>query len=133
MNNAISHSALLRRHYLCVHESLVKLFVLGTNIFRKYRIFNCSISILVKMSADSKNLNSSKKKGGGFLQRQAKAKAAEKNIEGSISEEELLRKETISPDDVLKLSKITKSEYFQIFFSLAILTVSSCFVTFNFY
>jgi len=55
------------------------------------------------MSADSKNLNS-KKKGGGFLSRQVKAKTTE-----TITEEELLRKGTVTPDDVLKLSKITKN------------------------
>jgi hypothetical protein len=55
------------------------------------------------MSADSKNVSSSKKKGGGFLQRKVNAKE-------TITEEELLRKNTITPDDVLKLGKITRGE-----------------------
>lgn len=53
------------------------------------------------MSADSKNVSSSKKKGGGFLQRKVNAKE-------TITEEELLRKNTVTPDDVLKLGKITR-------------------------
>ena len=44
-----------------------------------------------------------KKKGGGFLARQAKAKK-------TITEEELLKKEIITPDDVTKLVKITESK-----------------------
>ena len=46
---------------------------------------------------------SSKKKGGGFLARQAKAKKA-------ITEEDLLRKDAVSPDDVVKLAKNTESK-----------------------
>ena len=46
--------------------------------------------------------SASKKKGGGFLARQAKAKKP-------ITEEELLKKDVISPDDVTKLTKITES------------------------
>lgn len=46
-----------------------------------------------------------KKKGGGFLTRQAKSK--DKALD-SMSEEELLKKSTISPEEVLRLNKITE-------------------------
>ncbi|XP_071789714.1 protein unc-119 homolog B-like [Asterias amurensis] len=49
-----------------------------------------------------------KKKGGGFLHRQAKAKKAT-TTGGEISEEELLQKDSISPDDVLKLVKCSEN------------------------
>ncbi|KAK3084803.1 hypothetical protein FSP39_019341 [Pinctada imbricata] len=45
-----------------------------------------------------------KKKGGGFLTRQAKAK--DKAIE-PVNEEDLLRKDVVAPEDVLRLNKIT--------------------------
>ena len=55
-------------------------------------------------TAASAAAGAGKKKGGGFLARQAKAK--------TMTEEELLRKgESISPDDVLKLNKVTESKY----------------------
>ena len=44
-----------------------------------------------------------KKKGGGFLARQAKAKK-------TITEEELLKKDCVAPEDVLKLTKSTESK-----------------------
>ena len=60
------------------------------------------------MSGRSSNSNDetgrAKKKGGGFLARQSKAKKA-------ITEEELLKKDAVSPDDVLKLTKCTESKY----------------------
>lgn len=46
-----------------------------------------------------------KKKSGGFLARQAKSK--EKAID-SMTEEELLKKATINPEEVLRLNKITE-------------------------
>ena len=49
-----------------------------------------------------------KKKGGGFLTRQAKSK--DKALD-SMSEEELLKKSTISPEEVLRLNKITERQY----------------------
>jgi len=49
-----------------------------------------------------------KKKGGGFLSRQAKK---DKTPLEPITEDELLRKETISPDEVLRLQKISESKY----------------------
>lgn len=61
-----------------------------------------------RMSGRSSNSNDgsvrsvTKKKGGGFLARQAKAKK-------SVTEEELLKKDIITPDDVTKLTKITES------------------------
>ena len=47
-----------------------------------------------------------KKKKEGFLARQAKAK----NFD-PISEEELLRKDDVAPDDVLRLNKIAESRF----------------------
>lgn len=62
------------------------------------------------MSGRSSNSNEesgrAKKKGGGFLARQAKAKK-------TITEEELLKKDCVTPDDVLKLTKCTESKYKQ--------------------
>lgn len=59
------------------------------------------------MSGRSSNSNEdtgrAKKKGGGFLARQSKAKK-------TITEEELLKKDTVTPDDVLKLTKCTESK-----------------------
>ncbi|XP_064650491.1 protein unc-119 homolog B-like [Lineus longissimus] len=57
------------------------------------------------MSSNVKTASSGKKKGGGFLARQAKAKT-EKN---QVTEEELLQRDSISPDDVLKLHKISEN------------------------
>lgn len=60
------------------------------------------------MSGRSSNSNEetgrSKKKGGGFLARQSKAKK-------TITEDELLKKDAVSPDDVLKLTKCTESKW----------------------
>ena len=58
---------------------------------------------------NARNMNSagSKKKGGGFLARQAKAKTDKK----VITEEELLQKGFATADDVLRLNKITESMY----------------------
>lgn len=47
-----------------------------------------------------------KKKGGGFLSRQAKTKDKGQQLE-HISEDELLKKNSVSPDDVLGLTKTT--------------------------
>ena len=59
------------------------------------------------MSGNTKTVSSaSKKKGGSFLSRQAKAKKPA----GSVTEEELLQKDFITPEDVLKLTKITESK-----------------------
>lgn len=58
------------------------------------------------MSGRSSNSNDdsgrAKKKGGGFLARQSKAKK-------TITEEELLKKDSVAPDDVLKLGKCTEN------------------------
>ena len=67
------------------------------------------------MSANhAKNANSTgKKKGGGFLARQARQARSgtdKKTVENTITEEEILQKENVSPDDVLALNKITESE-----------------------
>jgi hypothetical protein len=58
------------------------------------------------MSSNVKTASTGKKKGGGFLARQAKAKT-DKN---QVTEEELLQRDSISPDDVLKLHKISESK-----------------------
>ncbi|XP_038054758.1 protein unc-119 homolog B-like isoform X1 [Patiria miniata] len=49
-----------------------------------------------------------KKKGGGFLHRQAKAKKATSGS-AEITEEELLQKDAVTPDDVLKLTNCTEN------------------------
>ncbi|EDO47405.1 predicted protein [Nematostella vectensis] len=55
-----------------------------------------------KSSASSGEEGRSKKKGGGFLARQAKAKK-------TISEEELLSKDSIRPEDVKRLARSTEN------------------------
>lgn len=56
------------------------------------------------MSANQRNANNSgKKKGGSFLARQAKKKG-----HGNVTEEELLLKDMVSPDDVIRLNAITE-------------------------
>ena len=67
------------------------------------------------MSANARNAgNAGKKRGGGFLARQAKAKTTtERKLDkGQLAEEELLHKDSVSPEDVLRLNKITESKYF---------------------
>jgi len=65
------------------------------------------------MSANSKNANGStgggRKKGGGFLARQAHTKV--------ITEEDLLKKDRVTPSDVLRLTRATDSKSRTIFFS----------------
>ncbi|XP_046548914.1 protein unc-119 homolog B-like isoform X1 [Haliotis rubra] len=56
------------------------------------------------MSTDTRTANSGKKKGGGFLSRQAKAKSQTE----CVTEEELLKRDVVTPDDVLRLSKTTE-------------------------
>jgi len=60
----------------------------------------------IAMSANSKNANGStgggRKKGGGFLSRQAHTKA--------VTEEELLKKDHVTPVDVLRLTRATDSK-----------------------
>ena len=46
-----------------------------------------------------------KKKGGGLTG------LLRKEQKEPISEEELLRKDTISPDDILRLNKVSESKY----------------------
>ena len=58
----------------------------------------------VSSSASGKdNKTGQKKKGGGYLSRQAKAKKA-------VTEDELAAKEIVSPEDVLRLAKPTTGE-----------------------
>ena len=60
-------------------------------------------------SGNARGVSSSgKKKGGGFLARQAKAKTDKKP---PLTEEEVLAKGFATADDVLRLVKITESEY----------------------
>lgn len=47
-----------------------------------------------------------KKKSGGFLTRQAKSK--DKTID-SVTEDELLKRDAITPEEVLRLNRITES------------------------
>ncbi len=62
------------------------------------------------MSSNARNSNSAgKKKGGGFLARQAKAKE-QKPRPPSVTEEELLRKDLVTAEDVLGLGKVTESK-----------------------
>ena len=65
------------------------------------------------MSGSNQRSAAGKKKGGGFLSRQAKSKGDKKP---PISEEELLLKDVISPDDILSLKGVSESECF-IFYS----------------
>ena len=72
------------------------------------RFVLAALLVWVTMSGRSSNSNDdsagrAKKKGGGFLARQSKAKK-------TITEEELLKKDAVSPDDVLKLTKCTESK-----------------------
>ena len=65
------------------------------------------------MSSNAKSASAGKKKGGGFLARQAKAKSDKKSDNSNkenITEEDILQKEYCSPDDVLKLTNITESK-----------------------
>lgn len=55
------------------------------------------------------NPPSSKKRGGGFL-RQAKSRKDHPADLEPITEEELAKKDSISPEDVLRLQKITEGK-----------------------
>ena len=58
-------------------------------------------------SGNTKGVNSSgKKKGGGFLARQAKQKTDKK----PLTEEEILQQGFATAEDVLRLNKITESK-----------------------
>ena len=60
------------------------------------------------MNTKTSNANSGgKKKGGSFLARQAKARDKKT---GMITEEELLDRDIVTPDDILMLTRITESE-----------------------
>lgn len=55
-------------------------------------------------------LNSgSKKKSGGIL-RQAKSRKDPTSDADPVTEDELLQKEVITPDDVLRLNRVTESK-----------------------
>lgn len=54
-------------------------------------------------------MSAGKKKGGGFLSRQVKAKDKHNDLD-YLSEEELLKKDSICPEDVLRLPKISESK-----------------------
>ena len=59
-----------------------------------------------RSSASSNDTERSvKKKGGGYLARQAKAKNPQ-----PVTDEELRQKDSISPDDVLRLNKSTSGK-----------------------
>lgn len=67
---------------------------------------NVYVPSITTMSTDTRTANSGKKKGGGFLSRQAKAKSQTEYL----TEEELLKRDVVTPDDVLRLSKTTESK-----------------------
>ena len=58
-----------------------------------------------KMPAQDSSSGREKKKGGGFLMRAAKSKKGD-----DVTEEQLLNKDVITPQDIVKLDKITKSK-----------------------
>lgn len=61
-------------------------------------------------NANRNSNNTGKKKGGGFLARQAKARHSDNTNRGPpITEEEIMEHEHVSPDDVLRLNKITEN------------------------
>ena len=68
-----------------------------------------SVLIFVNNKLYTMSATTGKKKGGGFLSRQAKSKDKGHQLE-CISEDELLKKDIVSPDDVLRLNRITESE-----------------------
>ena len=64
-----------------------------------------SLKVGKKMPAQDSSSGREKKKGGGFLMRAAKSKKGD-----DVSEEQLLNKEVITPEDITKLDKITQSK-----------------------
>ncbi len=58
------------------------------------------------MPSQESSSGKEKKKGGGFLMRAAKSKKGEE-----VTEEQLLKKDLVTPEDVLKLERATKGEY----------------------
>ena len=61
------------------------------------------------MNTNNRNSTSSgKKKGGGFLARHAKSKG------GGLTELDLLHKDVVTAEDVLKLSGITESKLYRV-------------------
>ena len=60
------------------------------------------------MSSETKAANPGKKKEG-FLRRQAKQSKAANEV--TVTEDELLQKDFVTPEDVLRLNKGTDSKY----------------------
>ena len=57
-----------------------------------------------KMPSQDSSSGREKKKGGGFLMRAAKSKKED------VTEDQLLKKDVITPQDIVRLDKITESE-----------------------
>ena len=70
-----------------------------------------NVKAIRKMPSQDSSSGREKKKGGGFLMRAAKSKKED------VTEEQLLKKDTITPQDIVRLDKITESEL-QLFFAL---------------
>lgn len=79
------------------------------------------------MSSETKAANPGKKKEG-FLRRQAKQSKAANEV--TVTEDELLQKDFVTPEDVLRLNKGTDSKYILeflfYFFTLLSLQLHSC-------
>ena len=80
---------------------------------------------IIKMSSETKAANPGKKKEG-FLRRQAKQSKAANEV--TVTEDELLQKDFVTPEDVLRLNKGTDSKYILelLFFTLLSLQLHSC-------
>ena len=67
------------------------------------------------MPASENSAAKTKKKGGGFLSRQVA-----KSKKDTLTEEQLLKKDIISVEDVLRLDRATESMIFMLFLLLII-------------
>ena len=82
------------------------------------------------MSSETKAANPGKKKEG-FLRRQAKQSKAANEV--TVTEDELLQKDFVTPEDVLRLNKGTDSKYifyflfFYFFYSVVLAVAFVCF------
>ena len=61
------------------------------------------------MTSETRTTSAGKKKGGGFLARHVKAN--KQQTENYTSEEDLLKKDVVTPDDVLRLPRATESKW----------------------
>lgn len=63
-----------------------------------------------------------KKKGGGFLNRQV----AKTKKDHHVSEEQLLQKDKVTPEDVTRLAKATEGNNFSFLFHLQVSNIGVC-------